>query len=104
MEIGLRPRPRICGKMNHIQCPILVPACNSESTRLNTESCAITKRSRLYGSWVERLPELCMQSSLLAESLHYRETGRIINHKGHKGTRRENLNGVCFVNLCVLSG
>src|SRR5215469_15970066 len=63
-EMGLRPRPLICGKMNHIQCPILAPACSSESTRLNTGSCAITKRSRLNGSWEERLVEACIQASV----------------------------------------
>src|SRR5262249_42361731 len=64
IETGLRPRPRICGKMNHIQCPILVPDSSSESTCLKTRSCAITKRSKLYGSPEGRTSEACIHSSL----------------------------------------
>ncbi len=46
------PSPRSWGKMNHIQCVRLRPACNSSSTVSKTGACAVTKRFRSNGSSV----------------------------------------------------
>src|SRR5204863_5507609 len=48
--VGLDPRPRSCGKTNHIQWLSLRPAVSSARTLLNSGSCAATKRVRSYRS------------------------------------------------------
>jgi len=51
-DIGLWPRPLICGNMNHIQCDVFMPFRSSERTRSKIGSCESTKRWRSKGSLV----------------------------------------------------
>jgi len=56
VAVGLRPRPRIWGKMNHIQWDIFLPERSSEVTWGKTGVWASTKRSRLKvssGIWAD---------------------------------------------------
>jgi len=46
VAVGDRPRPRSCGKTNHIQWLRLRPAFSSSIAVSKIGACAVTKRSR----------------------------------------------------------